>query len=497
MTEHTFRQIEPAEMHSATRSTRRSFVKLAAASTLASGVAWLQGSRTYAATASPSGLGELPRLDGDLLFDATDRQAATGDFGYHIYRSPIAVLKPKSVDDVIRIISYANKRDLKVAMRGQGHCLYGQSQVDGGIIIDSSTLSAISVRGNKALDAQPGALWGDVTKAALDHALTPPVLPDAMMLTVGGTLSVGGMGETSYRFGAQVDHTLELDVVTGAGEFVTCSPERSGELFRMVLAGLGQCGIIVRARLRLTQAPKYVAIRTLMYDDMDVFLADQARLTTIDDVHLLNGRLTREQDGRWRFALIAGTFVTDADEGNRRPSWLAGLRQKSEVAPTTTSYWDYLNRRTASITASKTRKNPNPSLVLTLPSRSAQSFLTHVLSNQDVSIGIWFFEVSPKITAKFTQPLAKMPAGDLSYELRMQRKASTENAPDHRAMLAANQALLPLLLAAGGKVYPPFAPILSREQWQEHYGMEAWARFVAAKKRFDPNNVLTPGAGIF
>jgi cytokinin dehydrogenase len=90
-----------------------------------------------------------------------------------------------------------------------------------------------------------------------------------------------------------------------------------------------------------------------------------------------------------------------------------------------------------------------------------------------------------------------MPAGDLTYELRMQRKASTENAPDHRAMLAANQALLPLLLAAGGKVYPPFAPILSHEQWQEHYGMEAWARFAAAKKRFDPNNVLTPGAGIF
>ena len=64
-------------------------------------------------------------------------------------------------------------------------------------------------------------------------------------------------------------------------------------------------------------------------------------------------------------------------------------------------------------------------------------------------------------------------------------------------MLAANQALLPLLLAAGGKVYPPFAPILSHEQWQEHYGMEVWPRFAAAKKRFDPNTVLTPGAGIF
>jgi FAD/FMN-containing dehydrogenase len=26
---------------------------------------------------------------------------------------------------------------------------------------------------------------------------------------------------------------------------------------------------------------------------------------------------------------------------------------------------------------------------------------------------------------------------------------------------------------------------------------ETWQRFAAAKKQFDPNNVLTPGAGIF
>jgi FAD/FMN-containing dehydrogenase len=115
-------------------------------------------------------------------------------------------------------------------------------------------LAALSLQGNETLDAQPGALWGDVAKVALEQSLTPPVMPDAMMLTVGGTLSVGGMGETSYRFGAQVDHVVELDVVTGAGEFVSCSAERDSELFRMVLAGLGQCGIIVRARLRLGQA---------------------------------------------------------------------------------------------------------------------------------------------------------------------------------------------------------------------------------------------------
>jgi FAD/FMN-containing dehydrogenase len=484
-------------------------VKLAAAGALlASSVplrkAWAQSSATRA-----SPLGNLPSLDGELVFDDTSRQAAAVDNGGYVRRAPIAVLKPRSVNDIARILSYANKHGLKVAMRGQGHSHSGQALVEGGIVIDSSTLNAVRLVGNDALDAQPGALWGDVAKASLAQGLTPPVMVDAMMLTVGGTLSVGGTGETSYRFGAQVDHVLELDVVTGAGELVTCSPERNDELFRMVLAGLGQCGIIVRARLRLIQAPKYVAMRTMIYDDMDAFLSDQARLMAVDALGPLNGRAMREKDGQPRFALVAGSFVAEADDGNRPPAWMSGLRFKSEASTTAgpygvstaaVPYADYLSRRTAGATANAEavkRGTTNPSLVLTLPDNSVRPFLSHILSAPETFVGIWLLEVSPKITARHTQPLQKMPAGALSFELRMQRRASSATSPEHKAILAANQELLPRLLAAGGKIYPPFAPILSKEQWQQHYGAETWQRFAAAKKRFDPNNVLTPGAGIF
>ena len=64
-------------------------------------------------------------------------------------------------------------------------------------------------------------------------------------------------------------------------------------------------------------------------------------------------------------------------------------------------------------------------------------------------------------------------------------------------MLAANRRLLRQCLEVGGKVYPPFAPALTKNEWQTHYGTETWRRLEAAKKRFDPNNVLTPGPGLF
>jgi cytokinin dehydrogenase len=101
------------------------------------------------------------------------------------------------------------------------------------------------------------------------------------------------------------------------------------------------------------------------------------------------------------------------------------------------------------------------------------------------------------VTKHFTRPLHVLPPGDLAFTVRLQRRASAENAADHKAMLAANDRLVHRCLAAGGRIYPPLAPVLSRENWRRHYGPQLWRRFAAAKARFDPNNVLTPGAGVF
>lgn len=45
---------------------------------------------------------------------------------------------------------------------------------------------------------------------------------------------------------------------TGKGEVMTCSPAENADLFYGVLGGLGQFGIITRARIALEPAPKMV-----------------------------------------------------------------------------------------------------------------------------------------------------------------------------------------------------------------------------------------------
>ena len=50
--------------------------------------------------------------------------------------------------------------------------------------------------------------------------------------------------------------------VVGKGEVVTCSGNRNADLFYGVLGGLGQFGIITRARISLEPAPKMVSVHS-------------------------------------------------------------------------------------------------------------------------------------------------------------------------------------------------------------------------------------------
>ena len=78
------------------------------------------------------------------------------------------------------MVNYANRHSLRIAMRGRGHSQYGQTLVDGGIVIDSTTLNAVTLVGPDSVDVRPGATWGEVNEVTLSVSRTPPVMPDTI-----------------------------------------------------------------------------------------------------------------------------------------------------------------------------------------------------------------------------------------------------------------------------------------------------------------------------
>src|SRR6266849_5417750 len=298
---------------------RRKFIKTAVGAATVIGFNLHTRSWVTQAQAATQPFAGVPKLDGVLLFDEASRKAIAVDGGNLFHRVPAAVLRPGSVQDVIKMVQYANQHSLKIAIKGQGHSRYGQTQAEAGIVIDSSTLNAIQAPTTESVDAQPGALWGQVAGVTLGKGLTPPVLLDFMGLAVGGTLNAGGLGNTSPHYGAQVDNVTELDVVTGDGRFVTCSADRDSELFNMVLAGLGQCGIIVRARIRLMPAPGGVVLHNLVYDDLEAYISDQKRVVMEGRFDHQWGTASRKRNGPWSFTIQLGKFYTAPEEPNLLP----------------------------------------------------------------------------------------------------------------------------------------------------------------------------------
>lgn len=243
----------------------------------------------------------VPPLDGELTVDPAALAEAADDFGHLVSRQPVAVLRPGSAADVRKMVRYAHENGLKVAMRGQGHSTYGQCQVAGGIVIDSRTLDRIhEIEGGRAtVDA--GVTWSELLAATLPLGLAPPVMTDYLDLSVGGTLSVGGIGGATHRKGVQLDQALALEVVTGDGRLVHCSPRANRELFEAVLGGLGQYGVIVRATVALEPARESARVYRLFYADLDAYVADQALLAEDARFDYLEGQVQPDGAGGFRY----------------------------------------------------------------------------------------------------------------------------------------------------------------------------------------------------
>ncbi|KAH9653143.1 cytokinin dehydrogenase 7 [Citrus sinensis] len=241
--------------------------------------------------------------------------SADKDFGGMYSYKPLAVIRPSGADDVAVVIKAAHlQSNLTVAARGNGHSINGQAMADRGLVIDmgstgDSHFEIVKVKGSTYLDVSGGALWEDVLKRCVeDFGLAPRSWTDYLRLTVGGTLSNAGVSGQAFRYGPQISNVAQLDVVTGNGDMVTCSESRQPELFFNVLGGLGQFGIITRARVLLQSAPDKVRWIRLVYAEFDEFTRDAELLVSL-------------KEERESFDYVEGfVFVNSDDTVNGWPS---------------------------------------------------------------------------------------------------------------------------------------------------------------------------------
>ncbi|WJX35982.1 Cytokinin dehydrogenase 5 [Trifolium repens] len=251
-------------------------------------------------------------LEGEVSVEASELEAVSFDFGRLSNRgetTTLAVVRPASLDDVVKVVKAANKWPLfAVSARGHGHSINGQADTRmKGVVIEMGKVRGGEIKGGPKIwekemyvDVWGGELWIDLLKATLEYGLAPMSWTDYLYLSVGGTLSNAGISGQTFNYGPQISNVFELDVVTGKGEVMTCSEERNSDLFHAVLGGLGQFGIITRARIALQPAPQRVRWIRVLYSNFSTFTKDQEFLIS------LHGKPTSQ-----RFDYVEGFVIVD------------------------------------------------------------------------------------------------------------------------------------------------------------------------------------------
>ena len=120
----------------------------------------------------------------------------------------------------------------------------------------------------RTADVQGMCTYEDLVAATLPHGLVPLVVPQLRTITLGGAVAGLGIESTSFRNGLPHESVLEMDVLTGAGEVVTCAPDGAhADLFRAFPNSYGSLGYALRLRIELERAPAYVDLRHLAFTD--------------------------------------------------------------------------------------------------------------------------------------------------------------------------------------------------------------------------------------
>lgn len=467
------------------------------------------------APGQPDQFSAVPALDGEFITDVRALAPLADDFGHLLHRTPLAVLRPGSVEDVVKIVGFARQHSIQIAGRGNGHTTFGQAQAAAGIVVDVSSLRQIHHITAEHAVVDAGVVWRDLLQATLVLGLTPPVLTDYTKLTVGGTLSMGGVSGRSFRYGTQADQVLELQVVTGEGDLITCSAQQQAALFHGVLAGLGLCAIIVRATLKLIAAHPLARTHRFFYPSVQPMLQDLRRLLSREGVDYVRGnavplhestvppelfgRLQRESAAGFAYFLEATTFYTNESELTSSIGadlvFLEGTEQQEDHSYF--AFTDQVVQLLAALDAAGLGHLPHPWLDLLVPNSTVDSFAAQTIAQLDPSSFLpgSLLLFYPFVKAQLQQSLFQAPEEELFFLFDILRTVPADPTLLEE-VVAENRRLYEQNRACGGSFYPISAVPMTTDDWRQHFGAY-WPALCHVKRHYDPDNVLGAGYSVF
>ena len=209
-------------------------------------------------------------LPDGVVADREGLAAYDGDALTAYRQSALAVVLPKTREQVSALLRYAAEENVPIVPRGAGTSLSGGALPRGDAILlglgRMNRILEIDYE-NRCVVAEPGATNLAITRAVEGHGFYYAPDPSSQIAcTVGGNVAENSGGIHCLKYGITTHNLMGVELALPGGERVTLGGKAPGvgglDLLGIVAGSEGLLGVVVEVTLRLM--PKPPATRTLL-----------------------------------------------------------------------------------------------------------------------------------------------------------------------------------------------------------------------------------------
>lgn len=173
---------------------------------------------------------------------------------------PVAVVRPRTAEQVQTVVQACIAHGAPVVTRGAGTGLSGGANaVAGGVVIAFDAMNAIKEINTleRLAVVEPGVVNDHLRDACAEHGLWyPPDPASAPWSTIGGNVATNAGGLCCVKYGVTKDYVLGMQVVTGTGELVrlgrrTAKGVAGFDLSALMVGSEGTLGVITEVTVKL------------------------------------------------------------------------------------------------------------------------------------------------------------------------------------------------------------------------------------------------------
>ena len=208
-----------------------------------------------------SGLAAILPADG-LIADVAGRRAFETDALTAYRRLPLAVVLPRSSEEVARVMKFCRDSRVAIVPRGAGTSLSGGAiPQEDAIVLGLGKMSRIL---EINLADRYARVEAGVTNLAISEAVAPdgffyaPDPSSQLACTIGGNIAMNSGGAHCLKYGVTANNILGVRLVTIDGEIVDVGgPELDAgglDLLGLICGSEGQLGVVAEATVRLLRA---------------------------------------------------------------------------------------------------------------------------------------------------------------------------------------------------------------------------------------------------